>query len=269
LLCAADAAADKATISSSAGNPLAARPQHFPATAKSVIFLMIAGGPSQMGCESDNLPALVVLAEPDGKLKGGTPCWGNGFLPAIYQGSPIQSPAAAAQGAGPPILYLDRPRELTADRQRRLLDLSQWLNARHRDSTPAATSELDSRIAAYELAFRMQAAAPEAVEFGQETAATHSAYGLDDPATHSSGVRCLIARRLVERGVRFVQVISGSGGWLAAVSAAAKPSARRTKSACGPSRIKSTCTTRTPRSSRCWVWIIAGSATCIRAGSSG
>jgi uncharacterized protein (DUF1501 family) len=150
-----------------------------------------------LGSESDNLPALVVLAEPDGKLKGGTPCWGSGYLPAIYQGTPI--------------LYLNRPSGVTAQSQRESLDLSQWLNERHSASMPAASSELDSRIAAYELAFRMQTAAPEAVDFRQETAATHRLYGLGDDVTHDFGARCLIARRLVERGVRFVQVISGSG----------------------------------------------------------
>jgi hypothetical protein len=164
-----------------------------------------------LGCESDNLPAFVVLAEPDGKLKGGTPCWGSGFLPAVYQGAPIQTMAAASQGVSSPILYVDRPVDMTAERQRGLLDLSQWLNRRHRDETPAAASEFDSRIAAYELAFRMQAAAPEAVDIHQETAATQKLYGLDDAVTYSFGARCLIARRLVERGVRFVQVISGSG----------------------------------------------------------
>ena len=115
-----------------------------------------------LGSVSENLPAMVVLAEPDGKLKGGTPCWGNGFLPAIYQGSPVQS-------RGTPILYLDRQPELTEHSQRKILDLSQWLNERHSQRTPAATQELDSRIASYELAFRMQSAAPEAVDITKET----------------------------------------------------------------------------------------------------
>jgi uncharacterized protein (DUF1501 family) len=157
-----------------------------------------------LGSESDNLPAMVVLAEPDGKLKGGTPCWGNGFLPAIYQGSPIQA-------RGTPILYLNRPEGVSGDDQRQILDMAQWLNRRHSGQTSAAANELDSRIAAYELAFRMQAAAPEAVDVRKETAATRTMYGLDEEVTESFGTRCLIARRLVERGVRFVQVISGSG----------------------------------------------------------
>ncbi len=157
-----------------------------------------------LGSVSENLPAMVVLAEPDGKLKGGTPCWGNGFLPAIYQGSPVQS-------RGTPILYLDRPSGLSEDAQRNILDLSQWLNQRHSQSNPAAAQELDSRVASYELAFRMQSAAPDAVDISKETVETHQQYGLDNDVTRDFGTRCLIARRLVERGVRFVQVISGSG----------------------------------------------------------
>jgi hypothetical protein len=157
-----------------------------------------------LGSEADNLPAMVVLAEPDGKLKGGTPCWGNGFLPAIYQGSPVQC-------EGTPILYLDRPKEISPKSQREFLDLSQWLNRRHREAVPAAANELDSRIAAYELAFRMQTAAPEAIDIRHESAATRALYGIDDAVTNSFGTRCLIARRLVERGTRFVQVISGIG----------------------------------------------------------
>jgi uncharacterized protein (DUF1501 family) len=294
-----------------AGNPLRARPPHFPARAKSVIFLMMAGGPSQMetldpkpvlnklagqrmpesfgkipaqftdvtkelllgcridfrncgqsglpisaafphlqkhadklavlrscyhdafnhspaqyvlttgmsrlgypslgawityglGSQSDNLPAMVVMMESDGRVKGGTPLWGNGFLPAIYQGSPIQT-------GGTPILYVNRPPEVSEESQRQTLDLAQWLNRRHAAAASAASRELDSRIAAYELAYRMQTAAPEAVDISRESEQTRKLYGLDDEVTRSFGARCLIARRLVERGVRFVQVISGSG----------------------------------------------------------
>lgn len=157
-----------------------------------------------LGSVSDNLPAMVVLAEPDGKLKGGTPCWGNGFLPAIYQGAPVQ-----AQGT--PVLYLNRQPGVSESSQRRVLDLAQWLNGRHSEQLPAAASELESRIASYELAFRMQSAAPEAVDVQRESSITRAQYGLDHPVTRDFGTRCLIARRLVERGVRFVQVISGSG----------------------------------------------------------
>jgi hypothetical protein len=157
-----------------------------------------------LGCEVDNLPALVVMTDPDGKVKGGTPLWGNGFLPALYQGATLQS-------QGTPILYVDRQHGVTEQGQRQMLDLAQWLNQRHRDQTPAVSSELDARIAAYELAFKMQTGAPEAVDIRQETTATQRLYGLEDDVTRDFGTRCLIARRLVERGVRFVQLISGSG----------------------------------------------------------
>ena len=157
-----------------------------------------------LGSVSDNLPAMVVMLENDGKVKGGTPLWGNGFLPAIYQGSPIQT-------SGTPILYVQRPGDVSDESQRRTLDLAQWLNRRHAREITAATRELDSRIAAYELAYRMQTAAPEAVDLKSESPETRQLYGLDEPVTHEFGARCLIARRLVERGVRFVQIISGSG----------------------------------------------------------
>ena len=157
-----------------------------------------------LGSVADNLPALVVMTDPDGKVKGGTPLWGNGFLPPTYQGATLQT-------TGTPILYLDRPDGVTEAGQRRAVDFAQRLNRRHRDITPAAAGELDARIAAYEMAFKMQAAAPEAVDVRRVTAATQTLYGLDDDATRDFGTRCLIARRLVERGVRFVQLISGSG----------------------------------------------------------
>jgi hypothetical protein len=157
-----------------------------------------------LGCESDNLPALVVMTDPDGKVKGGTPLWGNGFLPPMYQGATLQT-------KGTPILYLDKPAGVTEKSQRETLDFTQRLNRRHSGETPAAAAELDARIAAYELAFKMQAAAPEAVDIARETAATRQLYGVDDAVTRDFGTRCLIARRLVERGVRFVQLISGSG----------------------------------------------------------
>ena len=157
-----------------------------------------------LGSESQDLPAMVVMLESDGKVKGGTPLWGNGFLPPIYQGSPVQP-------SGTPILYVNRQSDTTEESQRKILDLAQSLNRRHADQITAATRELDSRIAAYELAYRMQTAAPEAVDLAKETDATKRLYGLDNETTREFGSRCLIARRLVERGVRFVQVISGSG----------------------------------------------------------
>jgi uncharacterized protein (DUF1501 family) len=157
-----------------------------------------------LGNVAENLPALVVMTDPDGKVKGGTPLWGNGFLPTVYQGTTLQT-------KGTPVLYLDRQAGVTEETQRATLDFAQHLNRRHRDRTPAAADELDARIAAYELAFKMQSAAPDAVDVTRETAAAHRLYGLDDESTRDFGTRCLMARRLVERGVRFIQLISGSG----------------------------------------------------------
>jgi arylsulfatase A-like enzyme len=155
-----------------------------------------------LGNESENLPAFVVMAQPQGTPEGGAPCWSSGFLPATTQGTLFRP--------GPhPIVNLasDDP-AFDRGRQRRILDYAQGLNRRHRT---ADDSELDARIASYELAFRMQAEAPDAVDISRETASTRALYGLDQPATNEFGSRCLIARRLVERGVRFVQLYSGGG----------------------------------------------------------
>lgn len=154
-----------------------------------------------LGSVSDNLPAYCVMTQPEGTPEGGAPCWGAGFLPAVYQGTLLRK--------GPsPILNLKPPAGVSADRQRRTLDLLQRMNTL--DLDPDDT-ELAARIATYELAFRMQRHAPEAVDLSQETAATRKAYGLEDKRTADFGTRCLLARRLVERGVRFVQLYSGGG----------------------------------------------------------
>src|SRR5688572_4225246 len=137
-----------------------------------------------LGSVSENLPAMVVMMENDGKVKGGTPCWGNGFLPAIYQGSPVQT-------SGTPILYVNRQKETDDVSQRKVLDLAQWLNRRHAAEISAAQRELDSRIAAYELAYRMQTAAPDAVDVNKESDATKKLYGLDHEVTREFGTRCL------------------------------------------------------------------------------
>jgi hypothetical protein len=159
-----------------------------------------------LGTESQNLPAFVVLPDPGGGIKGGPPAYGSGFLPATYQGTLVRSGAE-------PILDLAPPPGMTRDRQRRLLDLTQALN-RHQRASAGPDTDLDARIAAYELAFRMQAAAPEAVDLARESEATRRLYGLDDPRTADFGTRCLLARRLIERGVRFVQLYSGDVvGW--------------------------------------------------------
>jgi hypothetical protein len=154
-----------------------------------------------LGSVSDNLPAYCVLLQPEGTPEGGAPCWGAGFLPTIYQGTLLR------KGANP-ILNLKPPEDVSREQQRRTLDLLQKMNQTDLDPQDA---ELSARIATYELAFRMQQHAPEAVDLSKETAATRTAYGLDDKRSADFGSRCLLARRLVERGVRFVQLYSGGG----------------------------------------------------------
>lgn len=154
-----------------------------------------------LGSVSENLPAYCVMSQPEGTPEGGAPCWGAGFLPAVYQGTLLR------RGANP-ILNLKAPAYVDAVQQRRTLDLIQKMN--EVDLQPG-DMELAARISSYELAFRMQRHAPEAVDLTQESAATRKAYGLDEPRTTDFGTRCLLARRLVERGVRFIQLYSGGG----------------------------------------------------------
>ena len=159
-----------------------------------------------LGTESQNMPAYVVLPDPRGWVKGGAPAWGNGYLPAAYQGTVLS-------GGATPIRYLNPPAGVTANQQRRTLDFVNRLNQEHL-RTRSDDSELAARIAAYELAFRMQAHAPEVVDTSRETEATRRLYGLNQPDTAEFGLRCLLARRMVERGVRFVQVYCGdTNGW--------------------------------------------------------
>ena len=154
-----------------------------------------------LGSESENLPAYCVMPQPEGVPEGGAPCWSNAFLPAIYQGTLLRR--------GPsPILNLKPPPDVGGEQNRRSFDLVKKLN--ELNATPG-DSELEARIASYELAFRMQQYAPEAVDLSKETEATRKAYGLDEAKTNDFGTRLLLARRLVERGVRFVTVYSGGG----------------------------------------------------------
>ncbi len=154
-----------------------------------------------LGSESDNLPSYIVMLDPDGTLVGGPPCWGAGFFPPIYQGTLFRPEA-------PPILNLKPSKGRTLDRQQRNLQLLRELNRINR--RPIDTV-LEARAATYELAFRMQRHAPEAVDLSRETAETRQLYGIGRPETEEFGRRCLLARRLVERGVRFVQLYSGGG----------------------------------------------------------
>lgn len=154
-----------------------------------------------LGSESENLPAYVVMPQPEGTPEGGTPCWGAGFLPAVYQGTVFRS--------GPnPILNLRPPEAMTPERQRRTLQFLQRMNEM---DTLDGDTEMAARISSYELAFRMQSHAPEAVDLAKETEAARQLYGIGQSATNEFGTRCLLARRLVERGVRFVQLYSGGG----------------------------------------------------------
>jgi hypothetical protein len=159
-----------------------------------------------LGTENQNMPAYVVMPDPKGWVKGGAPAWGNGYLPALYQGTLLR-------GGRSPLLHLDPPAGVSAAQQRTTLDFINQVNREHLRAR-AEDSELSARIAAYELAFRMQAHAPEVVDIARETAATRRLYGLDRPETAEFGLRCLLARRMVERGVRFVQLYSGdTNGW--------------------------------------------------------
>ena len=154
-----------------------------------------------LGSVNQDLPGFVVMLDPRGGPISGAKNWNSGYMPASYQGTVMRS-------AGTPILDLRRPQELTESAQRRILDVLRNYNEQHL-ATRIDNSNLVARIASYELAYRMQAQAPEAVDISQETASTHNLYGLNTSATSAFGHQCLLARRLVERGVRFVQLYSG------------------------------------------------------------
>ncbi len=159
-----------------------------------------------LGSENRNLPSFVVMPDRGAGIKGGPPAWGSGFLPATYQGTVVRSGET-------PILHLNRPQEMTQQQQRRLLDFVNQQNQQHLLAR-GSDSELSARIDAYELAFRMQQAAPAVMNLEQETAATRDLYGLDQKETAEFGTRCLLARRMIENGVRFVQLYSGdTNGW--------------------------------------------------------
>ncbi len=155
-----------------------------------------------LGSENKNLPGFVVLSD-TGEVLGGARNWGTGFMPATHQGTLFRP--------GPsPILNLAKPAGVTAEQQKNKLDLITKLNGIH-GRERSSDSELNARQSAYELAFRMQATAPDVIDFSKEDAKTKEAYGLDRKETAEFGHRCLLARRLVERGVRFVQIYCGAG----------------------------------------------------------
>ncbi|MHC4910159.1 MAG: DUF1501 domain-containing protein, partial [Planctomycetota bacterium] len=154
-----------------------------------------------LGTVNENLPGFVVMLDSTGGPISGAKNWASGYMPATYQGTVLRS-------KGSPILDLAAPEGMTRRAQRRMLDQLKRYNERHQGSR-ADNSELAARIASYELAYRMQQHAPDAVDLGQEPEATRSLYGLDRERTNEFGRKCLLARRLVERGVRFVQIYSG------------------------------------------------------------
>ncbi|MCU1325040.1 MAG: hypothetical protein JWN34_410 [Bryobacterales bacterium] len=153
-----------------------------------------------LGSENQNLPAFVVMS--DGAMKSGPGVYNSGFLPAVYQGTVFRSGEY-------PVLNLASPKGIGTKAQRNSLDFIAELNQRHLEAHPDG-SELEARIASYELAFRMQSSAPEAVDISKESEATRKLYGIGDPMTDDFGRKCLLARRLVERGVRFIQLFSGT-----------------------------------------------------------
>ncbi|MBD3672644.1 MAG: DUF1501 domain-containing protein [Planctomycetaceae bacterium] len=159
-----------------------------------------------LGSENQNLPSFVVMLDRGAGIKGGPPAWGSGFLPATYQGTTVRAGKT-------PILHLNRPADMNESQQRRLLDFLKQQNEKHL-AERLHDNELSARIDSYELAYRMQSAAPEVVDISRESEQTHRMYGLDENETSEFGTRCLLARRMVERGVRFVQLYSGdTNGW--------------------------------------------------------
>ena len=170
---------------------------------------ILAGRPSMgawvqygLGAVNRDLPAFAVLLD-DKEPVGGTKNWSSGFLPATYQGTPFRAD-------GSPLLDLAPPKGVSREQQRSKLDFLTELN-REYNRGRADDSELEARIDAYELAFRMQSSAPEAVDFSTESEATKKLYGMDEERTRRFGTNCLLARRLVERGVRFVELYCGTG----------------------------------------------------------
>jgi hypothetical protein len=170
---------------------------------------ILAGRPSLgswvsygLGTENQNLPSFVVMQDNASTVVNGPRNWGSGFMPAVFQGTRITA-------SSEPIPNLNTPEGITEAQQRGKVDFLNVLNRQH--ATGRHQSELEARIASYELAFRMQAEAPEAVELANESEATKQLYGIDQRESAQFGKMCLLSRRLVERGVRFVQLYHGSG----------------------------------------------------------
>ncbi|MCA9041159.1 MAG: DUF1501 domain-containing protein [Planctomycetaceae bacterium] len=156
-----------------------------------------------LGTENENLPGYVVLLDKRGGPISGLPNWSSGFMPGTFQGTLFRP-------VGNPILNLEGPQHITSQAQIAQLEMLEKLNSEHLAARPGG-NDLQTRINSYELAYRMQSAAPEAVDLSQESERTQAAYGVGKHPTDEFGRNCLVARRLVERGVRFVQLYSGGG----------------------------------------------------------
>jgi len=156
-----------------------------------------------LGTANENLPAFVVMTDPRGGPIGSASNWSAGYMPAAYQGTLFR-------GSGSPLLDLATPEGTTDRTQRRSLDLLRSLNEQHLETRPG-DSELMARIESYELAFRMQSEAAGVVDLSRESPATLEMYGINHPRTADFGRKCLITRRLIENGVRFIQLYSGGG----------------------------------------------------------
>ena len=155
-----------------------------------------------LGSEAESLPAYVVMPDPHGAQEAGVPMYKNGFLPAVYQ------PTMLRPGSKP-VLNLDLPPDVTLDRRRKTIDYIRSINEKN---IPGEDAEFSARISAYDTAFKMQTEAPEVFDISKESAETQEMYGVGKPDTDDYGRRCLLARRLVEKGVRFVCVVAGGGG---------------------------------------------------------
>ena len=154
-----------------------------------------------LGSTNHNMPGYMVIQDQRGAPVNGAAVWANGYLPAAYQGTLLRS-------EGTPILNLARPPGISSEQQRREFDVLDSLNQKHL-AARSDDSELAARINAYELAYRMQSEAPQLVDLSGETRATQQLYGLDDPTTAGFGRQCLLARRLVESGVRYTLLVHG------------------------------------------------------------
>jgi hypothetical protein len=184
---------------------------HMPAVAQMNTGFILTGFPSMgawvvygLGTENDNLPAFVVMPDPRGHPWGGPLQWSNGFLPAAVQGT-------ALRASGDPVPDLSNPQQTKEAARRAGLEWLAKMNRTFAEEHPG-DSNLEARLRGYELAARMQLSVPETADLNGESAATLRLYGIDEKNTEALGKQCLLARRLLERGVRFVQIFHGGSG---------------------------------------------------------